>query len=191
MAEAYTVAARRRRKVGRPAKQNVRRYPDGSVHRHATKASEAETLSVVCDARIRHGLAISRDDARDPRIATALGRAFRAGLIDKREHDAGELYAAQYRRAASLLGIPNPLKGVKDSSGPTPADIDDDEAQAIKRRFMEANGALGNAGGGAWKEVREVAVFGNDCDSKALLQFGLKALALHYKMPVDAEEKAA
>jgi hypothetical protein len=191
MAEAYTVAARRRRKVGRPAKKSVRRYPDGSVHRHATKATEAETLAVVCDARIRHGLAISRDDARDPRIATALGRAFRAGIIDKREHDAGELYASQYRRAASLLGIPNPLKGAKDGTGPTPEEIRDDEADAIKRRFMEANGALGNAGGGAWREVREVAVFGTDCGSEALLRFGLKALALYYRMPVDVEEKAA
>lgn len=186
-----TASVRRARRAGRPRRVGVARHPNGSVHRHATKATEAETLSAVCGARVRHGLAISLTDARDPRIATPLGRLFRSGTITKREYDAGELYAASFRRAASLLGIPAPYPRCPDAAKGTRPEISKDDAEDIKQKFWEANGALGNAGRAAWREVREVTVMLNDSSETASLRFGLRALAIHYKLPVDAEEEAA
>ncbi len=187
---AYTVAAKRRRRAGRPAKANVQREPNGKPQRNA-KADREAALSVVLGARIRQGLAISLTDAADPRIATALGRAYRSGIIDKRQCDAGELYASAHRRAAGLLGIPSPHPRCPDMQKASRAEINDDDAAKIKRQFWEAHGALGNAGHAAMREVREVAVFDRDCDSPATLQFGLKALAVFFRLPVDVEEKAA
>ena len=183
-----TSSAKRARK-GR-ARAIVPREPNGQRQR-SVKSERDAALSVVLGARLRHGHAHTLEDARDPRIATALGRAFRAGSISKREYDAGELYAAAFRSAAGLLGIPAPYPRCPDAARASGPEIDESTAAKIKRDFWDANAALGNAGRAAWREVREVAVMDNDCDSPATLQFGLRALAVHYRLPVDEKEKAA
>ena len=79
-------------KRGRKARQNVARYPSGQiVHAARQQAEDPRAVVLACRKR-RYG-----DEAdADPRWGYELGRLWLAGLIDRRQHDAGLAFASAY-----------------------------------------------------------------------------------------------
>lgn len=95
------IGKKRRNRVGRPREFQVARHPSGQIVRRSTEEREEEAMSIAIEARAKH-YGVPPELARDPLIGAALGRLFRAGVIDQDQFEAGQRFAivkAAYERA--------------------------------------------------------------------------------------------
>lgn len=173
-----TKSIKRARRVGRKRQQGVEREPNGRAQRSAA-ADRRETLSVALGARVRHGLAGSIDEARDPRCATLLGRLERDGKITREQRTAGELYAQRRRQHAAAIAAPPDYPPAPGERGSGPGMAADDARRAIDQ-WLAANDALIHAGRASYLAVVAAALEDRDEGSLEALRFGLLALQRHF-----------
>ena len=101
-------ALSKKRKGGRPRKQDAERYPGGQIKHDYRKAeSQRGNMGTVVDMRQRmYGL--SENDAKSDLAGFVLGRMKLDKAIDEVELKAGERYAEDMARYYRLTGIPAP-----------------------------------------------------------------------------------
>jgi len=101
---------RRYKRRGRPLTPNVAREPNGRISRAKVPPEPANRLALEVRAR-RMGVSVS--EARDPRLATYIGRLYRLGA----EH--GGISRDQYAAALAFLEIRNNYQRAILSQGAT------------------------------------------------------------------------
>jgi len=85
---------------GRPLTPNVAREPNGRISRRVTPQEPADRLALAVRAR---KLGVRVEEARDPRLATYIGRLAILGA----KKGAGGISAAQYDAAQTFLEVRN------------------------------------------------------------------------------------
>ena len=142
--------------VGRPRKQNVRRYANGKVAR-PTLDQEAPSPALVKRASTMSLLGLA-----SPEYGTTAGIYFLRRIIDPHEYEAAKRFGDLYRQYSVCVGGPRRPKSV-DVEGvikQAPVDAESDAGQLeaerhieVLRRYHEAHSALTAAGRGVEVEV--------------------------------------
>jgi len=97
---------------GRPLTPNVAREPNGRISRRVTHQEPADRLALMVRAR---KLGVGVEEARDPRLATYIGRLAILGA----KKGAGGISGAQYDAAQTFLEVRNNYQRAILSSGAT------------------------------------------------------------------------
>jgi len=95
---------------GRPLTPNVAREPNGRISRSAAHQEPADRLALAVRAR---KLGVGVEEARDPRLATYIGRLAILGAKD----GAGGISGTQYDAAQTFLEVRNNYQRAILSSG--------------------------------------------------------------------------
>jgi len=176
-----------RKRKGRPATQNVKRYACGKIKREF-RASKGETevhiRSTVLAYRKR---AVGEADAGRNEAGYELGRMMLKGIVSDRQHRAGCDYAllvADYQRC---IGYPAPYpQGIDLGAARGLALGSDPDETKIKRivgQYMRSITAISDAGRAADRAVREVCVYDRSVEDVDNLRRGLDALADFFGIP--------
>ncbi|MBX5131620.1 hypothetical protein HJB80_02795 [Rhizobium lentis] len=139
--------AERRRKRGRPIKQDVARTDSGRISR-AANANEPPD-KVAKEARMRlHG--VSKEDASQPEAGTVIGRMKLSGELSKAQYDGLIRYSMTRERYMIAMGVPDSLRtraGGVMNVAPDESDIGAVEAwgrvhNAVSEAQRQSNGNL-------------------------------------------------
>lgn len=174
MGKSYTVAERRRNKIGRPrlAANNNTRETNGKLSRRLNR-TEPMAMDVAIDTRIRHlGLVdyrrpdgswcTAQDQARDPMTGYEMGLMVLNGAITRRQHDAATRYAEDIWRHMRMAGIPFPsakAQNLFSSRGTRSLFENEDEAYAAGRAKAKA------------EDINAILLLGQDDDGNRAYSF--------------------
>lgn len=142
--------------VGRPRKQNVRRYISGKV------ANDPAGTEAPPPAMVKRATLMSMIGLAAPEYGTMLGLYFLQRKIDAHAYEAGKRFAELHRNYAGCVAGPKPPSSVSMEGGSRQAAIDPDsdagEREAVRHRdvlmrYHDAHTALRMAGNGVERIV--------------------------------------
>ncbi|MFG1340384.1 hypothetical protein [Xanthobacter autotrophicus] len=178
-----------KKRKGRPASQNVKRYACGKIRREYRAPrgeTEVQIRATVLEYRKRN---VGEADAGRNEAGYELGRMMLAGKVSRRQHEAGCAYAllvADYQRC---IGFPAPYpQGIDLGAARGIAlggEVSDDRIRRTANQYMRAITALFSAGRAADRAVREVCVYDRGTQDLHGLNSGLDSLAIFFGIPAD------
>lgn len=179
-----SVAERKRRRAGRPRKTDAPRYPSGQTKHRDRGALEADAMMTALAARIRQGHAKAIADARDPRIAYPLGRAWRNGIITETQHEAGRILHERYARQLRAIDAPSPNARIADLEAirGLPTELPPYLLMTWRAEWREIFDALKETTPDIGQETMRVCVFDHEPQCAQLLRSGLKKIILTLKL---------
>lgn len=186
-----------RNRRGRKRKSTRDREKNGRVVRDTAQETRTKMAEFFAEQPERRGAS----DPLDPRLGYPLGRLNYSGVVDKRQHDAGERLAALAMKYGRTIGMPPPVpqaisdslvgRGLSIAPEPDPAEV-----AAVRRAYDDAYAALLEAGGkktSVIKICRDVCILGRHEVSLTEsqtgdLRLGLNALARLFGIPLPEEQ---
>lgn len=177
----------KRKRAGRPRKEGVNRYPNGSIVNHERGETEKERMATVLAYRARE---VGQEHAAKPEAGYELGRIFLAGRITQRQHEGGVRWARTVDRYAKMNGFPSPFPKAMDwgnvgggmGCGSEPSSV---LIRATANDYMRAQTKLAVEGRAAMVACREACILETDTGAwpehtMAALRAGLSSLADFY-----------
>jgi len=186
--------------MARPRRVHAHRYPGGKIRREAVmKDDDPRHVRASALWRQKHGGQPKREpkpsevkELLDPLAQTEIGRLALAergqtgaGITAEQLSAAEEIaraYASYYRAVldkwpwpvnASIKTLPELAEAEESPSPDRLLESQEDRAKRITSRYMQIQGAMLNAGKGAWHEAEQVILYGERCRKLAQLRSAL------------------